>query len=175
MPADPIANIREDHARLYPDLETTGLAVTGRILRLAALLEDARDHRLADHDLSLGDFDVLATLRRRAGDDGVNPRDLQRAVMISSGGMTKRLDRLQDARLTRRHPDPDDRRAVRITLTDRGRDLIDQALPAVMNAETDLVVRAIADPDDRDRLASYLSELLAALESGPTDTTPSGK
>ena len=138
--------------------------MTGRLLRLGERLATTRAGLLAGHGLSVGEFDVLATIRRREGQGGSNPRDLQRAVMISSGGMTKRLDRLEAANLLERRPDPDDRRGVRIMLTDDGRELIDRVLPALLDAERTALEDALPRGADRHRLAALLRSLLTDHE-----------
>lgn len=164
MDRDAIDGIRDEIAALHPELDTRGLAITGRLLRLGARLQEVRNRWLAEFGLSLADFDVLATLRRRGQPGGVNPKDLQALVMITSGGMTKRLDRLEAAGLAERHPDPDDRRAVLITLTPRGTELIDDAVAALMAAEAKLVRSALRTEKDRAQLERLLRGLLLSLD-----------
>lgn len=161
---DALDVIREHLAETHPDLDTSGLAVTGRLLRAASRIEAARTERLRDHDLTVADFDVLATLRRRQGRTGINPSTLQGSVMISSGGMTKRLDRLESAGLLRRKPDPDDRRGVIVQLTRTGRRRIDAALVSLLEQERDDVVAALPSAEDRDVLAALLRPVLRHLE-----------
>lgn len=161
---DLIDGIEDDLARVRGGLDTTGLAVTGRLLRLARHVESLREAELRMFDLTLADYDVLATLRRRAGTAGLNPRDLQRSVMVTSGGMTKRIDRLEEAGLVERRPDPDDRRAVLIRLTRRGRGVIDRALEAMLVVERRAVTEALPATADRDRLVELLRVLMCAFE-----------
>jgi DNA-binding MarR family transcriptional regulator len=85
--------------------------------------------------LSFGDFDILNTLRRRRDKPGTNPSDLARSSLITTGAMTARLDRLERAGLIRRAPDPTDRRAVRVHITEEGEQLAEQALHAVIDAD----------------------------------------
>jgi len=67
--------------------------------------------------LSIADFDVLNTLRRVSDQHGSKPSDMARSSLITTGAMTSRLDRLEQAGLIRRTPDPADRRGVLVRLT----------------------------------------------------------
>ncbi|MDW3218242.1 MAG: MarR family transcriptional regulator [Acidimicrobiales bacterium] len=162
---DAIDEIIDDLHEHYPELDAVGLPVAGRILRLARYLEARREDQLDDYDLTPADFDVLATLRRKASQSAINVRELQHSLMLSSGGMTKRLDRLEVADLLERRRDPDDRRGVLIAITDAGRDLIDRVLPAVTNAESDLIAAAIPTAERRAQVAAELRHLLIAQEA----------
>lgn len=143
-----------------PDLDVASLEVVGRLLRAAAHVERAREAALAPHGLSLGDYDVLATLRRVGGDAGVNPKDLAGSALITSGAMTSRLDRLESAGLVERRPDPVDRRAVRVRLTRAGRTAADRALADVLAAHEDLL--SPLSRRERESTAAALRKLLVA-------------
>jgi len=110
-----------------PDLDPSPLAVVGRVIVLAQHLEESVGAALAKHHLSLGQFDILATLRRHAPKGGLTPSELLGSVMLSSGGMTARLDKLEAAGLIERAADAGDRRKVVIGLTAKGRRVIDAA------------------------------------------------
>lgn len=164
MEQDIIDRISSRLADLGVEADTGGLAVTGRILRLSRSIEAARDRLLGEFGLSVADFDVMATLRRRADPDGLKAKHLQASVMITSGGMTKRLDRLESAGLIERNPDPDDRRGVLITLTAEGRQVIDEALPVLLDAEAEMIRDAIGSARDRERLSGFLRRLLVSVD-----------
>lgn len=174
MERDAIDHIRSQLDQLGIGADTDGLAVTGRLLRLARHVESAREDFLGTFRLSVADFDVLATLRRRAQPDGVKPKDLMASVMITSGGMTKRLDRLEVAGLVERHPDPEDRRGVLIMLSPSGRDLIDEVLPTLLAAEAETVRKAMGSDRDRERLVGLLRRLLVALDEPSRRQSPPG-
>lgn len=150
----------------FPDVDLSGLPVTGRILRLARLLEAGRERELEAFGLTVGDFDMLATLRRRADEHPVNIRELQRSLMLSSGGTTKRLDRLESAGHIERLPDPNDRRGTLIALSASGRALINTAMPVVAHRESSLVADAITSTTMREQVESGLRRLLIAHEAG---------
>ncbi|MEZ5217525.1 MAG: MarR family transcriptional regulator [Ilumatobacteraceae bacterium] len=132
---------------------------------LATSRPDAR-RELARFGLTLGDFDMLATLRRRAVDEPIKIRDLQLSLMLSSGGTTKRLDRLEAAGLIERLPDPNDRRGTLITLSPKGLEMIDEAVPVITRYETAFVTGAIGSERNRAALENGLRQLLIAKESG---------
>ena len=166
---DAIDGIVEDVYTLYPGIDVIGLPIAGRIMRLARYLEAHRERRLGEYGLTVPDFDVLATMRRRAGEEAINVRDLQHSMMLSSGGTTKRLDRLERAGLVQRMPDPNDRRGVLIGLTPAGLALIDDVIPAITGYENELVGGAITSSRDRERVADGLRRLLVDREASPED------
>lgn len=110
-----------------PGLNPSPLAVVGRVIVLARHLERSVGEALAPHALSLGEFDILATLRRHGPKGGLTPGQLLGSVMLSSGGMTARLDKLEAAGHIERRQDPTDRRGVVVELTTKGRKTIDTA------------------------------------------------
>jgi DNA-binding MarR family transcriptional regulator len=146
------------------------MGVIGRVSRLSRQLEQRLDPVFARHGLEQGLFDVLATLRRSGGPYRMRPADLAASVMLTSSGITKRLDRLEAAGLVARHPDPQDRRGLLIELTPAGRELIDAALADHVAAEHRLL--AALSPDDRDRLAGLLRILLLGLPATAAPDSP---
>ena len=161
--------IVEDVRDWLPDIAVDGLPITGRILRLARYLEDGRERQLAPFGLTVGDFDLLATLRRRAASESIKVGDLQRSLMLSSGGTTKRLDRLEAAGFIERLPDPNDRRGTLIRLSESGRALIDEAVPAITRYESELVTSAVSTSRSRASVANGLRQMLIAQEGSPPD------
>jgi DNA-binding MarR family transcriptional regulator len=125
---DAVDLIAAQWRRERPDLDPFPMEVIGRISRLAALVQPELGRVFARFGVNGGDFDVLATLRRAGRPHRLTPGDLARSTMVTSGGMTKRLDRLEARGLVRREPDPDDRRGALISLTDEGRALVDRVV-----------------------------------------------
>ena len=149
-------------AQERPDLPSLPMAVFGRLSEAAEVV--MRDHLnplFADAGLQPGEFDVLATLRRSGDPYMLSPTRLYEAAMISSGGMTNRLDRLERAGLIERRPDPGDRRGKLIALTPIGRRLIDETLTRhVANEEQLLSVLTAAE---QEKLNALLRKLIAGL------------
>ena len=113
-----------------PDLDPSALEVVGRVIVIAQYLERSVNSALEPLGLTLGQFDILATLRRQGPKGRMTPKLLMKNVMLSSGGMTNRLDRLEEAGWIKREADPDDRRGVVVGLTEKGLQLIDLATAA---------------------------------------------
>ncbi|MEU0652791.1 MarR family transcriptional regulator [Streptomyces albogriseolus] len=160
--ADPVDAIIEQWARVRPDLDTAGMEVFGRVYRLARAMGDRHEHVYAPFGISRGEFDVLATLRRAGEPYTLSPRQLSATLMLTTGGMTGRLDKLERAGLLRRSPDPHDRRGLQVTLTEEGLRLIDEAVVAGV-AEQSRALAALG-PERAAQLADLLRELLLATE-----------
>jgi DNA-binding MarR family transcriptional regulator len=124
---DVVDRLVEKWRAARPDLDPGPLDAVGRVIVLAQHLERSADVALEKHGLTLGQFDILATLRRHGKKGGLTPTQLLESVVLSSGGMTARLDALADAGYVARKPSPEDRRRVVIELTTKGRRLIDSA------------------------------------------------
>lgn len=159
---DHVDRIREQWRRERPGLDTTALALVGRLFRCVRLADDALTRGLADYDLQPGWFDILAALRRSGAPYELNAGELMRTTLLSSGGTTKRLDRLAEAGLVERRPDPHDRRGTRVRLTSRGRAVIDRAVDAHVENEARLL--AGLTPAERRELDRLLHRLLVQLE-----------
>src|SRR4051795_10170784 len=122
---DSVDEILDQWRRERPDLDPAPIGVVGRISRLAREIEQRLEAVYREHGLEGGWHDVLATLRRSGPPFRMRPTDLTAAVMLTSSGTTKRLDKLEQAGLIAREPDPQDRRGTLIALTDKGRKAID--------------------------------------------------
>lgn len=160
---DHIDAIREQWRQERPGLDTAALGLWGRLFRCARLADEALAEGLASHQLQRGWFDILAALRRAGSPYELNPTELMRATLLSSGGTTKRLDRMVEAGLVERRPDPDDRRGTRVRLTARGRAVIERAVEAHVATEERLL--AGLSPAKRRALDDLLRGLLGGLES----------
>ncbi|MEY9991397.1 DNA-binding MarR family transcriptional regulator [Streptomyces sp. V4I8] len=156
---DPVDAIIDQWAAVRPDLDTKAMEVFGRIFRLSRTMGDRMEKAYAPYGISRGEFDVLATLRRAGEPHTLSPRQLSATLMLTTGGMTGRLDKLERAGLLRRSPDPHDRRGLQVTLTEKGLHLIDEAVGAGLAAQTEAL--SALDDEQADRLADLLRELLA--------------
>jgi DNA-binding MarR family transcriptional regulator len=166
---DHVDEILDEWAVERPDLDVAAQGVVGRVLRLSRFFEQALAPTFRGFGINGGEFDVLATLRRCGGEDGLIASHLAKRCMLSSAAMTNRLDRLEAMNLVERRSDPKDRRVVRVALTSKGRELIDDAFVAHVKNQDGTV--AILSTEERDVLAALLRRLLVTFEAGP----PTGK
>jgi DNA-binding MarR family transcriptional regulator len=149
-----------------PDLDVQPLQVLSRISRLARHLDRARRSAFAARGLESWEFDVLSALRRQGPPYQLSPGALLHATLVTSGTMTNRIDRLAEAGLVRRHPDPQDKRGVLVVLTTGGRDRVDAALADLLGSEEALL--AGLDTGQRQLLAGLLRMLLAPFDAPAT-------
>lgn len=158
---DEVDVIVEQWRRERPDLDLAAIALLGRMGRLALLLQPAIERVFERHGLSQGEFDVLAALRRSGPPYTLTPSGLSTTLMLSRAGMTSRLDRLEAAGLVSRTMDPADRRSFRVTLTDHGYEVVDDAMTEHTANETELV--ASLTPEQRANLDDALRVLLSTF------------
>jgi DNA-binding MarR family transcriptional regulator len=147
-----------------PDLDVRPMQVLSRVSRLARHLDRERRAAFAAHGLESWGFDVLSALRRQGAPYELSPGALLRATLVTSGTMTNRIDRLEEAGLVRRRPDTQDKRGVLVTLTAAGAARADAALADLLEAEQALL--AGLPENSRHTLAGLLRILLAPLDAG---------
>ncbi len=160
---DAVDTILAQWRRECPELDVTPMGPIGRLKRCSALVQRRLDETFAAHGLTFWEFDVLATLRRAGKPYCLAPTVLFATLMVTSGTMTNRLQRLEASGWVERLPNPEDARSMLVRLTPTGLALIDRAVPAhVENERQILCGMTAADLRMLDRL---LSRLLTALES----------
>ncbi|QPK82171.1 MarR family transcriptional regulator [Schaalia sp. ZJ405] len=142
------------------------MRILSRITRIARHLDLKRREAFATHNLEPWEFDVLSSLRRSGPPYSLTPGALMTELLVSSGTMTNRIDRLEQRSLVSRTPSPVDRRAVLVALTDDGKMLVDQALQALLEVEREILA-SVPDSDMTD-FASLLRSVLVPLESTAT-------
>lgn len=165
MTQDEVDRLTEAWRRERPDLDVTPMKVLSRVSRLARHLDRARRSAFAAHGLEPWEFDVLAALRRAGPPYELSPGVLLAQTLVTSGTMTARVDKLTARGLVSRRRDEDDRRAVRVRLTDLGQQRVDAALEGLLAHEREL----LANLTDQQR--STLADLLRALVL-PFDDAP---
>ena len=160
---DQVAAIAEQWRAERPDLDPSPLLVLGRIQRLAALTDPVLRVPFAAAGLGNGDFDALAALRRAGKPFSLSPGQLADAMLVTTGAVTKRVDRLAERGLVARTTAPGDGRARVVTLTPAGRRLTDRLIAEHLDNERELL-RGLSAAE-LDRLASLLGKLLGSVDA----------
>jgi len=127
-PKKDIDDILSQWRRQRPDVDPTAMAICGDVWRASEILRRGVMANLKRYDLDFPQFDVVMTLRRQGRGETLSPSTLAKEMMLSTSAMTNRLDRLEKRGLIKRIVDPNDRRGLKITLTEAGFDLADEML-----------------------------------------------
>lgn len=159
MQPDGVDRIIEQWRAERPDLDLAAMEVFGRVYRLAEESGAAVARAYAEFGIGRPEFDVLATLRRAGEPFQLSPGELASSMMLSTGGTTARLDRLERAGLVERLPSPSDRRSIQVRLTPLGREKADLAV-AAGNAEQTRMLAHLGAEKQR-QLSELLREALA--------------
>ena len=160
-PTDHVAHVLDEWRRELPELDRSAFGIVGRISRLAVLLLEELEPVFAAHDLSGGEFDVLAALRRAGSPYRLTPSELSRALIVTSGGLTRRLHALEARGLIDRDVDPGDKRSTPVLLTPTGLGLVEEVLHEHVRNE-DRLLGGLTD-EQRDRLEPLLRDFAVSL------------
>ena len=158
---DHVHRRREQWSKELPDVDTTGMAVLGRARWIALRARPAIEAVFARHDLDTGEFDVLSTLLRSGPPYRLRPTELYTSLMISSGGLTDRLNRLQKAGLITREPSPHDARSLLVELTPEGKRRAEAAFREDMAVERALLTGL--NMQELNQLDALLAKLAISL------------
>jgi DNA-binding MarR family transcriptional regulator len=161
---DRIDIVVEQWGTRRPDVDLRSLGVLGRLYRLSRHVERSIDQKLGRFGIDGADLEILEALERSGSDGRLSPTELSDAVMMTSGGMTGRLDRLRRAGLVQRQPDPVDRRGVYVVLTPKGRETVRRVLP--LHAEAARECLQSLRPEKVTLLEELLRSMLLGFEGG---------
>jgi len=167
---DHVDRIHGQWIRELPDIDLDGNRIMARARRITLLSRPKIEAVFSRHGIDAGEFDVLATLRRSGAPYALRPTELYRSLMISSGGLTDRLIRLEERGLVRRRASPEDRRSLLVELTAAGATCAEAAFREDMLVENVFVAKL--STHERDELARLLRKL--ALQIEEAIQTPSG-
>ena len=151
-------------AGVRPRQEMAPYQVTARISRIGQHVARRQEETFGRFGLNRGEVGVLAALRFAGPKQQLSPTRLFKGLMLSSAGITSRLDRLERRGYVKRKPDPGDRRGVLVELTDAGRAVLDQAVNANSSGEKDVL--ANLTKQEQKALAGLLKKVLSRLEPG---------
>jgi DNA-binding MarR family transcriptional regulator len=159
---DGVAAIIDQWGRVRPDLDVSALGVLGRLHRSFLLYRSAISEVFAEVGLNESGFDVLAALRRSGPRQRLSAGELARQTLVTTGGLTLRVKRLEKDGLVRRERSPSDHRIVHVSLTPAGRDLVDRAADVHFPNMSRLI--GALEPDERADLARLLGRLYTCLD-----------
>jgi len=163
---DRVDLLLESWATLRPEVDLSPVGVTRRIYRLSRHLERTISDEFRPFDMDWSDLLILEALDRPGADGRVSPTELSEELMMTSGGMTARLGRLQRARLIERHPDPTDGRVLHVALTAKGKELVERLLPLYAKVKRQCLEHL--DPETVSSLENGLRSMLLGFERGPS-------
>jgi DNA-binding MarR family transcriptional regulator len=168
---DGIDRIEQAWRRERPDIDVSSVGIVSRIWRVSRHLERERKERLAELGTDRVTLDVLAMLRRSGPPYRRTAGELTHASLITSGGVSQRLDKLERAGMVSRHIHPEDRRRIDVELTPAGVQLVDSVLADLMEHESKLLDEL---SDEEKDLRRTLKRLLARFEPGRADQPAEG-
>lgn len=160
-PQDDVDRFIAQRALETPSIDIEGMAIFGRIYRIAASITPHMEALFARYGLERGEFDVLATIQRNGPPYRLSPTAIYTSLFVSSGGLTHRLKKLEAAGLVRRAPSEDDGRSLIVELTDAGQKLALAAIKEDMQLEKSWL--AELTPTERRMLADLLRKLGLAI------------
>jgi DNA-binding MarR family transcriptional regulator len=164
MAQDWTDNLLAKWASIRPGLDMDAYQVTARISRIALHVARHQEEVFGRLGLNRGEIGVLSALRTAGPKQRLSPTRLFKGLMLSSAGITSRLDRLEKRGFVKRTPDPEDRRAVLVELTGAGRKVLDEAVASNTKSEAALLDSLSAK--EVSALGKLLRKLLAGLEPG---------
>ena len=158
---DAVDDIIGQWSRVRPTLDVSAMEVFGRLHRSFLLYRAGIAERFAEVGTNEPGFDVLAALRRSGPEHRLSAGELARQTLVTTGGLTLRVRRLEKEGLVRRQRDPEDNRMVHVELTDAGRDLIDRAADAHFENMKRMLEQLTSD--ERKALAHLLGRLYESV------------
>lgn len=141
-----------------PEIDCSGKAVTGRILRLGEIFMNAMNRNMAQFGVKYSHYAIVGTLRASGHPYRMSPSDLQNTLMITSGGLSNLLKRVEKLGYIRRLDDPFDGRGVIVELTEKGNELSETAMSAQAELERQLV--SVLSQGEQELLSSMLRRLI---------------
>ncbi len=162
MAQDWTDGLLERWAVIRPDMDVETYQATSRISRISQHIAKQQEDVFGKFGLNRGEVGVLSALRVAGPPHRLSPTRLFKGLMLSSAGMTSRLDRLESQGFVKRSPDPDDRRAVVVELTPAGRKAVDEAVSANTKRERELL--GDLTTKEIQTLSRLLRKMLSSLE-----------
>jgi DNA-binding MarR family transcriptional regulator len=172
-----IDEISRQWQRERPDLDLSDFLLAIYLRRLGRLIENEYEKMCqARFGMSAWDMRVLLALRRSGAPYAMRPTDLFEALLVTSGAVTKQVDRLQRRRLVKRLPDPEHGGGFRVQLTERGLEMVDAAVDLLARDSSIRPATSQLDKREREAAASFCLKMIALLEpASPEEAQPARK
>ncbi|PAU39844.1 MarR family transcriptional regulator [Vibrio coralliilyticus] len=155
---DPVDHILKQWGDVKPELDCSDMGIVGRLMRVHGLWHSQLEHVFKQHQLSMLEFDILATLMRNQ--QPLTPTEMYKTLMISSGAMSTRIEKLVQRGLVERLASGDDRRSCKVTLTKQGAQLVDEALASHLSNMNGML--SMFDEQEKAQLANMMRKVLLA-------------
>jgi DNA-binding MarR family transcriptional regulator len=165
-PQQLISETLETWVKERPDLNFEAMGVGLKLDIIATTTMGQASDKIADLGINLGEFDVLATLRRNGKNGVLTPTEIASAAMVSPSGLTHRLTQLEKMGHIIRQNDPNDRRSSLVRLTPQGRKIADQAIERISQHATQSL--SSFSVDDVEALSAVLDKVLAMISQRVT-------
>ena len=163
-----IEEITRQWQRARPDLDLGDFLLAIYLRRLGRLIENEYDRMCqARFGMSAWDMRVLLALRRGGPPYAMRPTDLFEVLLVTSGAVTKQVDRLQKRRLVKRLPDPEHGGGFRVQLTERGLEMVDAAVDLLARDSSIRPATSQLDKREREAAARFCLKMIALLEPAP--------
>ena len=158
---DFVDSLEEEWKAQVPELSTKPISVVARLVRMSYYVERKVGENLSKYGLTRGEFEVLAVLTRNPFTN-ITPKILQTKILITSGGLSNRIRKLEEKGLLERIPDRGDRRGVILKITDKGRDLTLQAVNSHVEVERQL--SACLSSEEQEQIAYLLKKMIMSQQ-----------
>jgi DNA-binding MarR family transcriptional regulator len=156
-------------AEQRPDLDFASMSLSLKLNSIVRAVSDEIASQLEGIGVNLGEFDVLATLRRHGRGAKLTPKEISAATFVTPSGLTNRLARLEKMGLISRQADPSDGRGALIKITATGKRVADRGIEIVLATE-DRYINELSTQMKKDldqsmtRLIKTLDERLSSVE-----------
>lgn len=144
------------------DLDASAKAIVGRIIRLQGVILNHAGKTFKKHGIQAGEYAVLCNLRVSGAPFQMSPKDLIQSVLLTSGGMSNLLERMENKKWIKRISDPNDRRGVVVQLLPLGKKSIDAAMTEHVEDEREII--KVLNKQERHQLEELLKKLLTDLD-----------
>lgn len=162
----------DEWRRERPDVDLSAFGIAAAIKQIDQQSEAEFRRLSSEFGIGAGDLRVLLALRRSGLENPRRPTDLFQSLLVTSGAVTKQVDRLEAQGFVERLPDPSYQRGFLVRLTKRGAKVADAAMDAICSPQTTIgAAIASLSAEEREIGSHFLQRLLAAFEEANASAT----